>query len=209
MSSNVVKQFYMDGSQGPLETELHAGHAHTPLVVMCHPHPLYGGSMRDAVLQTAADCAERLGFGWLRFNFRGVGGSAGAHLPNTNPPTETEDLTAAVDWLGRNASERPLIALGYSFGASVVCHSAKHIQVQRQILVAPPNAVAYCPIETSTSPLDIIYGSADDYVDPTAFAALSQASTHELPDTDHFFSGKHHLLAATLTHILTLAAPAN
>ena len=198
----MTKRFFIDGEQGPLQAELQEGQADQPVLVMCHPHPLYGGSMHDAVLQTAATSAQNFGLGWLRFNFRGVGDSAGAHLPSAAAPAETADLAAALNWLTTNTSERTFLTLGYSFGAYVLCHSVEHANVDQRILVAPPNAVMPCPLAANSSPLDIVYGSADGYVDPSAFSAASDATVHQLAATDHFFSGQHDVLAQTLSRIL-------
>lgn len=202
MPTSVIKQFFIDGEQGPLQAEFQEGQASQPVLVLCHPHPLYGGSMHDAVLQTAATSAQHLGLGWLRFNFRGVGDSAGAHLPSAAAPAETADLAAALNWLTTNTSERTFTTLGYSFGAYVLCHSAEHVHVGQRILVAPPNAVMQCPLDANSSPLDIVYGSSDDYVDPSAFTAAREATVHELAATDHFFSRQHDVLAQTLSRIL-------
>ena len=202
MPISMTKRFFIDGEQGPLQAELQEAQADRPVLVMCHPHPLYGGSMHDAVLQTAATSAQTLGLGWLRFNFRGVGDSAGTHLPSAAAPAETADLAAALNWLTTNTSERTFITLGYSFGAYVLCHSVEHANVDQRILVAPPNAVMQCPLDANSSPLDIVYGGADDYVDPSAFTAASEATVHKLTAADHFFSGQHHFLAQTLSRIL-------
>jgi alpha/beta superfamily hydrolase len=59
-----------------------------------------------------------------------------------------------------------------------------------------------CPLNANLSTLDIVYGSADDYVDPSAFTAASEATVHQLAATDHFFSGQHDVLAQTLSRIL-------
>ncbi len=202
MPKSVIRQFFIDGEQGPLQAEFQEGQADQPVLVMCHPHPLYGGSMHDAVLQTAATSAQNAGLAWLRFNFRGVGDSAGAHLPSAAEPAETADLAAALYWLTSNNSERSFITLGYSFGAYVLCHSVKHVNVGQRILVAPPNAVMQCPLKANSSSLDIVYGDADDYVDPSAFTAANDATVHELAAADHFFSGQHDVLAQTLSRIL-------
>ena len=200
---SAIKQFFVEADQGPLQVEFQEGQARLPVVILCHPHPLYGGSMHDGVLEAAANTAQSLGFGWLRFNFRGVGASAGTHIPSADEPAETADLAAVLSWLADNTSHQTYITLGYSFGAYVICHSAPHPNLQRRILVAPPNAVMQCPMGASAIPLDIIYGSADDYVDPGAFPAGDTIATHMLPAADHFFSGQHDALASALTGIFS------
>ena len=198
-----IKQFFVEADQGPLQVEFEEGQAHLPVIVLCHPHPLYGGSMHDAVLDTAANTAQSLGIGWLRFNFRGVGASAGTHMPSVNEPAETADLAAVLSWLADNTTNQACTTLGYSFGAYVICHSKAHPNLQQRILVAPPNAVMQCPINSSVLPLDIIYGAADDYVNSEAFPAGENVAAHMLPGADHFFSGQHDALATALRNILS------
>ena len=96
MSMSAIKQFFVEADQGPLQVEFQEGQARLPVVILCHPHPLYGGSMHDGVLETAANTAQSLGLGWLRFNFRGVGASAGTHIPSADEPAETADLAAEL-----------------------------------------------------------------------------------------------------------------
>ena len=198
-----AQELFIEAEQGPLQAEFQRGQPRLPTMIMCHPHPLYGGSMHDAVLDSAAASAQSVGLGWLRFNFRGVGSSAGKHIPNATIPAETADLTAILNWLTDNTAHAQFITLGYSFGAYVICHCAEHPNVQRRILVAPPNAAMHCPINASTTPTDIIYGSADDYVNPTAFPTVGNISAHKLTAADHFFGGQYDALQATLEHILT------
>ena len=67
MSMSAIKQFFVEADQGPLEVEFQEVQVRLPVVILCHPHPLYGGSMHDGVLETAANTAQSLGLGWLRF----------------------------------------------------------------------------------------------------------------------------------------------
>jgi alpha/beta superfamily hydrolase len=85
-------------------------------VILCHPHPLYGGDMDHPVVTTAAEAASQEGFFTLRFNFRGVGGSGGSHGEGVG---EREDVKAVANYLISRMRDPhcPLILLGYSFGA--------------------------------------------------------------------------------------------
>jgi alpha/beta superfamily hydrolase len=85
-------------------------------VVLCHPHPLYGGTMDNRVVYRAARSVAGEGFAALRFNFRGVGKSTGRYDYGLG---EQEDVAAAVDWIEREYPGKPLAVLGYSFGAWV------------------------------------------------------------------------------------------
>jgi len=85
-------------------------------VVLCHPHPVYGGTMDNRVVYRAAKAAAGAGFAALRFNFRGVGQSTGAFDQGIG---EKEDVAAAIDWLEARYQGFPLVLIGYSFGAWV------------------------------------------------------------------------------------------
>ncbi len=85
-------------------------------VVLCHPHPVYGGTMDNRVIYRAAKCAAQEGFAALRFNFRGVGRSTGTFDQGLG---EKDDVKAAMDWLGSKYPGLPLALVGYSFGAWV------------------------------------------------------------------------------------------
>ena len=83
-------------------------------VVICHPHPLYGGDMHNPVVVRVQEVCAGLGLATLRFNFRGVGGSSGTHGGGAG---EQEDATAALDTLAKAVGAAPLAIAGYSFGA--------------------------------------------------------------------------------------------
>jgi alpha/beta superfamily hydrolase len=85
-------------------------------VALCHPHPLYGGTMDNRVVYRAAKSAAGSGFAALRFNFRGVGGSTGTYDQGLG---EQRDVSAAIDWMEAEYPQKPLFVLGYSFGAWV------------------------------------------------------------------------------------------
>src|SRR5438094_10611387 len=83
-------------------------------VVICHPHPLYGGDMDNPVVVRVQQVCADLGLATLRFNFRGVGGSSGTH---GGGGAEQDDARAALDALSKATGARPLGIAGYSFGA--------------------------------------------------------------------------------------------
>jgi len=85
-------------------------------VILCHPHPVYGGTMDNRIVYRAAKAAARAGFAALRFNFRGVGKSTGLY---DNGLGEKEDVAAAIDWVEKKYPGKPLAIIGYSFGSWV------------------------------------------------------------------------------------------
>jgi len=105
-------------------------------VVLCHPHPLYGGEMDNPVVTAAAEAAVEEGFQTLRFNFRGVGKSEGAHA---NGVGEKEDVRAAIEFLSTKVDGPSLILVGYSFGARVGLPVAmEDARVKGMVAIAPP-----------------------------------------------------------------------
>lgn len=187
----------IDGPRGPLEARYDPP-AGTPAAqaVLCHPHPQYGGSMHDAVLATLADVLIEAGVGVLRFNFRGVGGSAGRYDGGAG---EVEDLLAAADWLMAAHPGARLWAGGYSFGAWVTWQALdRGLAPQRAILIAPPVGAMPFPSRPGEVPTDVVIGSRDDFADPGALDAWSGVNLHRIDGADHFFGGHHEDLARTL-----------
>ena len=122
-----------------MEGLIHQGEAHSTRggVVLCHPHPQFGGDMENPVIHSGVHAAVEAGFSTLRFNFRGVGESEGAYAEGIG---EREDVRAAVECLASTLGKpRPLIMLGYSFGAWVGSPVAvgDH-RVKAMVVVAPP-----------------------------------------------------------------------
>ena len=105
-------------------------------IVVCHPHPLYGGDMDNPVVVRVQEVCAELGLATLRFNFRSVGGSTGSHA---NGVGEQDDAVAALDVLAKTVGDRPLAIAGYSFGARVAALVAgRDTLVSGVALIAPP-----------------------------------------------------------------------
>jgi len=107
-------------------------------VVLCHPHPQYGGDMHNRVITTALETAHQEGFSTLRFNFRGVGDSGGSYSEGIG---EREDVEAAIEFLHsrQKDSNLPLILLGYSFGACTgIPVAIKDERVKGVVAISPP-----------------------------------------------------------------------
>jgi len=109
-----IRSLFVDGPAGRLEALLNMGAADaTHAGLVCHPHPLWGGTMHNKVVFHAMKALHSFGFPVLRFNFRGTGLSAGSH----DGREETKDVTAALRWLKQEFS-LPIIFAGFSFGAA-------------------------------------------------------------------------------------------
>ena len=166
-----------------------------PGVVICHPHPLHGGSMdNNVVLALALGLAEE-GFVTLRFNFRGVGGSEGEH---TKGEKESQEVLGALDlikaWPGTNAKTG---LTGYSFGTSVILgHGELHSEADAIVLVSPSfRAIEGSPLKKSKVPALITTGDRDKLVDSTQLdgelASFSHPPQFQLFDgVDHFWYGQ-------------------
>ena len=116
-----IRSLFLAGPAGRLEALLNAGSPNaTHAAVVCHPHPLYGGTLHNKVVFHAMKALNGFGFPVLRFNFRGTGLCEGEHAGGIG---ETEDVRAALDWLERE-STLPVIFAGFSFGAAVGLRAA-------------------------------------------------------------------------------------
>jgi uncharacterized protein len=168
-------------------------------VLICHPHSLYGGSMDNNVVETLEGSFHGLGFTTLRFNFRGVGGSAGAYDEGEG---EMDDVVAAWDYLkGQSGSGTPGVLAGYSFGAWVCSRAARRIpDVDALFLVAYPFAF-YSAAEVSQfkGPLYIVGGSLDE-ISPLDrltefYKPLENEKYLKVVPSSHFFNGFEHDIA--------------
>ena len=191
--------------QGPaglleLATDAPAGVPHG-VAVIAHPHPLFGGTMDNKVVQTLARAFVQSGWTAVRFNFRGVGGSAGSHDEGRG---ELADLLAVVQQVAPPGAEQGALALaGFSFGAFVTTHAFAQLFPARSIekLVLVGTSVSRAP----AAPIDpaahlrtlVLHGEQDDTV--LMSAVLDWARPQSLPVTvvpgvGHFFHGQLPLL---------------
>lgn len=162
-------------------------------VVVCHPHPRYGGEMDNPVVLTAAGACSRAGLATLRFNFRGVGASTGGWDEGRG---EQDDVRAAMAFLkGRLAGPGAVAVAGYSFGASMATAvAAAGAPLAGLTLIAPPLAAPgwrhQGPL-TVAGPLLVVAGSEDHYCPADALTALARTLTSAtvtvIDGADHFF----------------------
>ncbi len=125
MAAPAEERVTFEGPAGPLEGALALPEgAPRAVAVLCHPHPLYDGTMHNKVVHTLARTFTAAGIAALRFNFRGVGDSAGAYDEGDG---ETEDALAAVAFAHDRTGDVPLWLAGFSFGASVALRDARGV----------------------------------------------------------------------------------
>ncbi len=190
MNSHHPEKMMLDGPRGRLEALYHQGEAGKPAIVVCHPHPVYGGTMRNKVVYWMARAFEELGFSVLRFNFRGVEKSEGAWDEGVG---EADDVTAMIDWLEANHPNSPLYLAGFSFGTYAGLQAARHdSRIQKMLAVAPAvNLWSFDFMLGDTRPLTIIQGTADEIVPfeqvKTFVAKLPHVQFYEVEGAGHFF----------------------
>jgi alpha/beta superfamily hydrolase len=155
------------GPAGLVETLLQEREGEHPAVValVCHPHPLYGGTLNNKVVHRVASTLFARGAAVLRFNFRGVGRSEGLHDRGRG---EMQDALALLDWLRRRHPDAEAWAAGFSFGSWVASRAAAaEPAVKRLILVAPPvHTQTFEEMRTCEVPKLVIQGTADDVCRP-------------------------------------------
>src|SRR5713101_5791736 len=121
LAASAIRSLFLDGPAGRLEALLNSGAENaTHAALVCHPHPMFGGTMHNKVVFHAMKALNSFGFSVLRFNFRGTGLSQGEH---DHGVSELDDVRAALDWLDHEF-HLPLIFAGFSFGAAVGLRAA-------------------------------------------------------------------------------------
>ncbi len=151
------------GAAGPIEALLseREGERAAIAAVVCHPHPLYGGTLHNKVVHRVASTLHGLGATVLRFNFRGVGKSAGTHDRGAG---ELDDARVAVEFLRERLPEARLWIAGFSFGAWIAARlAAKTPEIEKLILVAPGiRTSSFAAMHECTTPKLVLQGTADD-----------------------------------------------
>lgn len=167
--------------------------APTAVAVVCHPHPLQGGSMQNKVAYMLARAFNDMGAVSLRFNFRGVGRSEGAFDKGIG---ETDDALAAIDWLMAQYPGLPLWLGGFSFGSFVALRAQSRRPATRLVTVAPAvERFATDDIVTPGYSWLLVQGMADDIVSPQAVLTWARGLPKpprivEMAGAGHFFHGR-------------------
>ena len=190
-----IESHWIAGPAGRLEALLEEPEAAPPRLaaVVCHPHPLYGGTMHNKVVYRMARGLRRAGVVALRFNFRGVGLSEGVHAHLTG---EIEDARAALAWLRERYPTLPFALAGFSFGARAITRLGCEIE-GAQWLMAVGFPTDYGPAEylQTCSARKIFIQSTHDQYGPRAELESIYAKLPEpkelmwIEAADHFFAG--------------------
>ena len=177
-----------------------------PGVVLCHPHPLYGGNMNNNVIYTIARALTGKGMASLRFNFRGVGLSEGAYSEGVE---EVDDALAAVAFLADCAGvdNTAIGLLGYSFGGAVALKAAMRSDTVKAVAAVSPAEIPLLPID---KPRLVISGSKDDLIPPARIISVENSivsggigTLKILPGADHFWHGYEQELAESIAYFFT------
>ena len=194
-----IRSLFLTGPAGHLDALLNAGSpSATHAALVCHPHPLYGGTLHNKVVFHAMKALNGFGFPVLRFNFRGTGLSEGEHAGGIG---ETEDVRAALDWLEREFT-LPVIFAGFSFGAAVGLRAAYsddrvHALIGLGLPVVPLEDRVYDFefLRACTKPKLFVSGSRDQFGRAGKLEALVNAFADpkklvRIEAGDHFFEGR-------------------
>jgi alpha/beta superfamily hydrolase len=217
-AATALRSVSLRGPAGRLEAVVNEGAPAAPFAALvCHPHPLGGGSMHNKVVYHAMKALNdpQWGLGWtvLRFNFRGTGLSHGVH----HGQAEAGDVLAALDWLD-NEYRLPLVVVGFSFGAmmalSACCSPAQTNKNIRALALlglpthAEDHDYNYPQLQNCTIPKLFLSGASDQF-DPGSQLAAIAASTAQpsqlmlIPRADHFFTGQLEPMQSALAAWLT------
>ena len=188
MKSATQSRLSIDGPAGRLEIAVNdPGDARRGVALVAHPHPLYGGTLDNKVVQTLAKAFVSSGYCSLRLNFRGVGGSDGVFDDGRG---EIEDFLVLAEHARRTYGEGELALGGFSFGGFVAASVAARVEPKHLVLVAP--AVGRFPVGTVPAGTLVVHGEEDDVVplkDALDWARPQQLPIVVFPGAGHFFHG--------------------
>ncbi len=198
----------LEGPAGPLEALLQEREgAQAPFVALvCHPHPLYGGTLHNKVVHRTASTLHALGAAVLRINFRGVGKSAGRFDQGRG---ELEDARLGLSALAARHPGARRWAAGFSFGSWIAARlAASDAGIERLILVAPPvRTSSFEVLRSAAVPKLVLQGAADDVCPPAALEEEFQRWAEPkrlilIPDAGHFFDRQLGALGSALSDAL-------
>lgn len=196
------KSFFIQGSAGAIEAKAQRSKSSSLItIILCHPHPLYGGTMENKVITTCFRSFHTLGANVVRFNYRGVGQSQGKY---DNTDGETDDLISVCNWVIAMEPNAKIWLLGFSFGGYIAARAANSVNSQQLITIAPAiEHFDFDAIEYPRCPWLLLQGEADEIVPPQLIYRWVNKQENpprliKFPNTTHFFHGKLMELKLTL-----------
>ena len=202
--NSTIRSLFVDGPAGRLEALLNAGAGNaTHAALVCHPHPLFGGTLHNKVVFHTMKALNSFGFPVLRFNFRGAGLSQGEH---DHGKGEVDDVRAALDWLDAHY-HLPLTFAGFSFGAAIGMRAAcADARVRAVIGIGTPVVPVAADTEEArvytfdfmgdcAKPKLLVSGARDQFGPRTKLEALVSSLPEPkklvvIEGADHFFEGR-------------------
>lgn len=200
----------LPGPVGDIEVMLSApeeGKSHPAVAIICHPHPLFGGTMQNKVVSALVRTFRGLGLNTLRFNFRGVGKTQGVHDQGVG---ETADVLYLIDWVKKNCDNAPIWLAGFSFGAYVSARAATKVLPARLVSIAPQvSRFTDVNVSAITCPWVLVQGEKDEIVSPDEVFAWVETLARKpqvirMPEATHFFNGQLVELRKRLEEVLAL-----
>jgi alpha/beta superfamily hydrolase len=209
-----VEKAVVEGPAGAIEAmvERPPGARGDIVAVCCHPHPLFGGTMQNKVVHTLARACQDQRVTTVRFNFRGVGASAGVHDDSVG---ESEDAGVVADFALRATGAARLWSLGFSFGGFVAYRLANARDAAALVTVAPPvQRFDFAALPVPRCPWLVAQGDADDLVNHESVLEWTRSlapppEVRILPGAEHFFHGRLTELRAILAAWLAARAAEN
>lgn len=181
------------GPSGDLETILEAPQAQQGAVgIVCHPHPLHGGTMTNKVVHTLARTFNDCGATAVRFNYRGVGKSIGAYDEGRG---ETDDAVAVIDWALQRWPQAQIWLAGFSFGGGVAFRAALRSRVERLVTVAPAVAREDRITQIPACPWLLVQGDQDEVIETQMILDWVERLPRRpevrlIDEASHFFHGR-------------------
>lgn len=198
--SYIKRTLTIRGPSGRLELSIaHPKNPENPraIAIICHPHPLFGGTMDNKVVHQVANTLNDAGIATVRFNFRGIGRSEGNYAEGFG---ETEDLLTVVNWVRTQRPHTPLWLAGFSFGAYVALRAWPECLPENLITIAPPvNFFDFKNLPTPAQSWLVIQGDQDEIV--PAADVLNWLGTLEFPPQVACLKGSGHFFHGQLNHL--------
>lgn len=191
MNPKPLRHVDLYGPAGRLEAIYRDLQDPAAIAVVCHPHPLGGGTLHNKVVFRAARGLEAANVATLRFNFRGVGASGGKHDEGDG---ELDDVNAAIEWAKRKLPGKKLIVGGFSFGSWVSTRAAcERPDVDAVFLIGTPvNKYDFSYLRSCEKPMLLVHGTQDEHGDVAKFEKLvphiRNAESVIITGADHFFT---------------------
>ena len=206
--TDLTGNIFFEGPAGRLEAILkEPSHVPSRVAIVCHPHPLFGGTMHNKVVYRIAKAFQQSGFSVLRFNFRGAGRSQGQH---DNGRGEQDDLRAAIRFMEEKYEGAQVWLAGFSFGARVILQAACEERRIRALIAAGTPASRYdfksaipCPV-----PRLFVQGALDEFGSVADVEKLIEGmdgptSLKVIEGADHFFEGRLDELAQAVSEFIS------